>query len=137
MGKILALDVGDVWTGLALSDVLGLVARPYKTVKTNELEKYIRIILDEEPIETIVVGYPRTLRGTISKQTQKTQQVKEYLEQKFRAIPWVLWDERLTSKRAQMLKKKFTIKDKKHKSHSIAAAFILDSYLEYRRIHAQ
>lgn len=135
MGRIFALDIGDVWTGTALSDSLGLIARPYKTVKTAQLEEFLKQVLTEESIEAIVVGYPRTLRGTISEQTRKVLQVKEQLEQKFTMVRWVLWDERLTSKRAEQLKRKFT-KRAKYDSHSLAATFILDSYLEYRRIHS-
>ncbi len=134
MSKILALDVGDVWTGTALSDALALLARPYKTVKTVQLETFLKDLLDSEPIDSVVVGNPRTLRGTVSQQTVKAQQVKERLERKFDMVSWVLWDERLTSKRAQALKRS-TTKDERIDSHSIAAAFILDSYLEYRRFH--
>jgi len=47
----------------------------------------------------------------------------------------ILWDERLSSKRAASGTKKIMTKEEKVVSHSIAAAFILDSYLEYRRIH--
>jgi len=135
MGKILALDVGDVWTGMALSDSLGLIARPYKTVKTNDLEEELRILLEEEVIDTVIVGHPRTMKGAISEQTKKAQLVKEQLEQRFEMVSWILWDERLTSKRAQNLKKAKT-KQEKQESHAIAAAFILDSYLEYRRAHS-
>ncbi|TET06699.1 Holliday junction resolvase RuvX [Candidatus Dependentiae bacterium] len=135
MGRIFALDIGDVWTGTALSDSLGLIARPYKTVKTAQLEVFLKQVLTEESIEAIVVGYPRTLRGTISEQTKKVLQIKEQLEQKFTTVPWVLWDERLTSKRAEALKKKKFTKEAKYDSHSLAATFILDSYLEYRYIH--
>jgi putative Holliday junction resolvase len=135
MGRILALDVGDVWTGMAISDSLGLIARPYKTVKTTQLEAFLKQVLTDESIEAIVVGYPRTLRGTISEQTKKVLQVKEQLEQKFTTVRWALWDERLTSKRAEHLKKNFT-REAKYDSHSLAATFILDSYLEYLRVHS-
>lgn len=137
MGKILALDLGDVWTGTAISDTLGVVARPYKTVKTAKLSEFLRKLLNEESIEVIVVGFPQTLRGTISEQTKKVLNIKEKLEQEFALVRWVLWDERLTSKRAQALKKKFATKEEKYSSHSIAAAFILDSYIEYRHIHTK
>jgi RNase H-fold protein (predicted Holliday junction resolvase) len=63
--------------------------------------------------------------------------LKKKLEQEFALVRWVLWDERLTSKRAQALKKKFVTKEEKYSSHSIAAAFILDSYIEYSHIHTK
>jgi len=128
--KMLALDVGDKWTGSAISDPLGILARPYKTVSTAELEIFLSETIGSENIKKIVVGYPKTMRGTESEQTKKIKEVKEKLEKIFDAVPWVLWDERLSSKRAASVKKAKT-KDDKKMSHSVAAAFILDSYLTF------
>ena len=128
--KILALDVGDVYTGTAMSDALGIIASPFKTILSKELESFIESIIEKEKIKTIVIGYPKTMKGTISDQTQKVINLKEYYEKRFPNVSWVLWDERLTSKRAEKFKKS---KDKsdKIKLHSIAAAIILDTYLEF------
>ena len=35
--KILALDIGDRWTGIAISDPLGILPRPYDTSKKRLL----------------------------------------------------------------------------------------------------
>jgi len=135
MGKILALDVGDVWTGTAISDELGLLARPYQTVKTVNLEKFLEDTLKKELIELIVIGNPRTMRGTMSEQTKKVHVLKDSLKKKFDKVSLILWDERLSSKRAASGTKKIMTKEEKVDSHSVAAAFILDSYLEFRRVH--
>ena len=37
--KILCLDLGDQWTGMAISDALGMFARPYQTVESAKLDK--------------------------------------------------------------------------------------------------
>lgn len=132
--KILALDVGDRWTGTALSDALCMFAQPYQTIETTRLTVFIQEIINKEPIKTIVIGYPRTLRGTESEQTKKVKLIAEELKQSFPSIEWILWDERLTSKQAEKLKKTKT-KEEKIISHSIAAAFILTGYLDY--IHFQ
>ncbi len=129
--KVLALDIGDVWTGTALSDALGMFAKPLKTISSNDLESFLTGILDKEKISTIVVGMPVTMKGTQSEQTKKIIAQKEALEQEFRMVTWVLWDERLTSKRASSHKKNNS-KDDKVASHSIAAAYILESYLTYK-----
>ena len=131
--KILALDVGDQWIGTALSDAIGLLAKPYKTVKPKDLHQFLTDLFTQEAISTIVIGYPITMRATESNQTQSTVKTKEELEKTFPTITWILWDERLSSKRAQTLKKAVT-KEEKIKSHSIAAAFILESYLTYLHI---
>ena len=140
MKKNLALDLGDVWTGIAISDILGIIARPYKTVSTNNIVSVLEQILKEEQIGTIVIGYPKTMKGFESAQTKKVIAEKEILEKKLTAIgatpQWVLWDERLSSKRATAAKieqgKKQKTKEDKLQSHAIAAAFILDSYLQSR-----
>lgn len=129
MGKILALDLGDQWVGLALSDLTKMFARPYKTVPAQELEEQLISILQQESIDTIVVGYPRTMRGTESEQTRKVKATYTLLTERFSSYQFVLWDERLSSKRVQ--KKGRETKEEKLKSHAIAAAFILDSYLTF------
>lgn len=130
--KILALDIGDQWVGSALSDSIGLLAKPYKTIQAATLEQFLVDSFKAEPIDTVVIGYPITMRATKSMQTEAIIKKKEELEKKFPQINWVLWDERLSSKRAQSLKKAIT-KEEKIKAHSYAAAFILESYLEYQK----
>lgn len=132
--KILALDVGDKHTGTAISDALGFFAKPYKTVDSALLQEFIKNILQTEEINTIVIGWPKTMRGTISDQTKKVETTKKELEIVFPTITWILWDERLTSKQAARIKKVQTKEDKLH-AHSIAAALILSSYLEFAKIH--
>jgi putative pre-16S rRNA nuclease len=80
---ILALDIGDVWTGSAISDPLGITATPYQTVKTIQLEDFLHKTIAKEKLEHIVVGYPKTLKGTESDQTKKIVAHKELLEKKF------------------------------------------------------
>jgi putative holliday junction resolvase len=131
--KIIALDLGDVHTGVAMSDPDRIIAKPYKTISTEILNDFIEEIIKKEAINTIILGYPKTMMGKISAQTQKIIDTKTQLEKKFPEITWVLWDERLTSKNADKFKKG---KDKEDKIrlHSIAAALILESYLEFLRI---
>jgi len=128
--KIAALDIGDKWTGVAISDSLGITARPYTTVETTHLFDLITTLYTKESVNKVVVGYPKTMKGTISNQTKKVEQKKEELAAKFPTIEWILWDERLSSKRADSLHKG-TSKEAKLKSHAIAAAFILQTYLSY------
>lgn len=128
--KVAAFDLGDVWTGIALSDALGIIAKPYDTIKTMYLMSYLHSFFEKESVTTVVIGYPKTMRGTESEQTKKIVEYKEKLEKDFPQIQWILWDERLSSKRAATMKQART-KEEKQKSHAIAAAFILESYLNY------
>lgn len=134
--KILALDIGDRWIGVAISDPLGILPRPYDTFKSSELVAQLQKTIDKERVTTIVVGLPTTLRGTESEQTKKVRETVEELKLHFPQISWQFWDERLTSKQAAGIKSTKT-KEAKLKSHAIAAAIFLSTYLEYKRIHSE
>ncbi len=132
--KILALDIGDRWTGVAISDPLGILPRPYDTFKTSELYTALEKTIQKERIVTIVVGLPTTMRGTESDQTKKIIAIAQDLKNHFPDIEWKMWDERLTSKQAAQMKSTKT-KEDKLKSHAIAAAIFLSTYLEYKRFN--
>jgi putative Holliday junction resolvase len=134
MAKLLGLDLGDQWVGVAISDALQIVARPYATVSVKDLPNFLLKTLESEPITTVIVGYPTTLSGTISQQTEKVLKQVEQLKQQFSSITWILWDERLSTQRAELGQKLLTKKEKL-KAQAKAAAFILDSYLTYQLHH--
>lgn len=127
--KIAALDLGDRWIGVALSDPLRILARPFKTIERSQLTSFLHECIDQESIRTIVVGYPITLRGRESQQTKQVVADVDMLKNEFPTIEWVLWDERLTSKQAAQLSKK---KQDKQTEHAMAAALILQTYLTSR-----
>ena len=129
MKKILALDPGDQHIGTALSDELQMLAEPYKTVKPFELNQFLTNLIASEDISIIVIGYPKTMRGTISPQTQKSIDLKDELSLLFPEIEFILWDERLTSKSASHIKKAKNKIDRLYQ-HSIAAAIILQTFLD-------
>lgn len=128
--KIMALDLGDAWVGVALTDPLRFFAKPYTTIPALELEEKLQNIFTKEKISIVVVGYPKTMQGTESNQTKLVVATKEKLEQLFPHVTWVLWDERLSSKQARSLKNPKN-KTEKLEQHAIAAAIILESYLPY------
>lgn len=128
--KIFALDVGDVWTGTAISDALGMFARPYKTIETKDIQVFLTHLLQDEPVSKMIVGHPTTLRGTKSHQTEKIEKLAKELEALFPAVEWIFWDESFSSQQAHELKPAKNKEDKRQ-SHSIAAAYILSSYLNH------
>ncbi|HVW99860.1 MAG TPA: Holliday junction resolvase RuvX [Candidatus Babeliaceae bacterium] len=136
MAKIAALDLGDQWTGIALSDSSKLLAKPYTTTSTDQLYQTLDTLFAQEDIDTVILGYPKTMRGTISDQTRKIIAMKEDLEKHYTTKSWILWDERLSSKRAESMSKLKT-KEDKIKLHARAAAFILDSYLTFLIYHKE
>jgi putative holliday junction resolvase len=130
--RIIALDLGDVHTGIAVADELGLCATPHTSIKTCNLNAWLDELFKQEPIKTVVIGYPQTLKGTQSSQTKKVLALKDDLAKTYPNINWTLWDERFTSQEAQRLVRK-KIKKDKHYEHSVAAALILQTYLESQR----
>lgn len=132
-GKIAALDLGDQWVGIALSDITRTLAKPFTTVTFHEYLPAIKKFIEEQKPAAIVIGYPKTMRGTESDQTKKVVGLFQELQEQFPETQFVLWDERLSSKRAQTASPART-KEEKLKSHAIAAAFILDSYLQYLKM---
>lgn len=134
MSKILALDLGDAWVGIALTDRDCIFARPHSTVAASDLKAFLIKILSEEQIRKIIIGHPRTMKGGHSAQTDKVVAQKDQLEQEFPDQEFILWDERLSSKRAEALASNVPSREEKMKTHARAAAFILDSYITFLQV---
>ena len=132
--RILSIDYGDVRIGLAMSDIMQIIAKPYKTIdnKSNEhvIESLDRII-NEKNIEKIIVGLPLTLKNTFSNQTKKVEEFVLILKKKIN-IPVLTYDERLTSIEAKrsLVNQGIKIKDKKGFVDMTAAAIFLQGYLD-------
>lgn len=137
--QILALDIGDQWTGIAISDTLKMFAKPLETVETSILLERLKKLIDVYHVQTVIIGNPITLRGTESEQTKKVHGMKHKLEQALPDIHLVLWDERLSSKQAATLQRKKSKKAKHEalKEHAIAAAIFLQTYLDYQSYKSQ
>jgi putative Holliday junction resolvase len=63
MGRILAIDYGRKRTGIAVTDTLQLIANGLDTVKTHELESFLKQYFQEEPVERVVIGYPKQMNN--------------------------------------------------------------------------
>lgn len=128
--RIASIDLGDRHIGIALSDATRLIASPFITITPEKLDSFLIEFIRKQSVTIILVGHPKTLRGTKSEQTLKVEKEFERLKNLFKDIQWQLIDERLSSKHANNLKKATTIEEK-IKSHAIVAAMLLDSYLQF------
>ena len=134
MKRILGLDHGERRIGLALSDPLQIIAKPFKTIDVkliDNLYDLINDIIDEYNIEIIVVGLPITLKNEDSIQTNKVLKFVELLKENVK-IKIELYDERLTS---QIAKKSLIMQGvktghNKEDIDKIAAAVFLQNYLD-------
>ncbi len=132
--RICALDPGDVWVGVALADPLGITCRPLTTVSLDELSSYLTTAIPEHEIGTIVVGLPITSGGKESEQTKKAIALKNELAASHPEVTWLAWDERFTSQLAAKQTGKTRDKEAKLRRHAVAAAFILQNYLDNRAL---
>lgn len=134
MGRILAIDYGKRRTGLAVTDMLRITANPLLTIDTCQLLAWLEDYTRREPVDTIVVGYPRQMNG----QDSETVPAIRAMEQQLRArLPHILveeYDERFTSVMAHQamiaggMKKK--ARQDKANVDKLAACIILEGYLE-------
>ncbi len=137
--RAMALDVGDVRIGVALSDPLYITAQGLKTihrvsmrVDTNEIMEIIR----EYEVETIVIGLPVALNGEDTIQTQKVREFRTKLENKTRSwgfkVKFDFFDERFTTVIAEdvLIEASVSRKNRKLVVDKMAATIILQSWLD-------
>ena len=132
--RILSVDYGDSRIGLAISDVMKIIAKPYKTIKNlseKEVLNSIKQIVEEKNVEKIIVGLPITLKNTYSEQTKKVQKFVSFLDEEIK-VPVLTYDERLTSIEAKrsLSKQGIKLKNKKGFVDMTAAAIFLQGYLD-------
>jgi len=139
MARILALDYGSVRVGVALSDPLGLTAQARETLvpksKSELMQKLFDLIRQNE-VEAIVLGLPLNMDGSRGFKAREAEALAEILSDRF-SLSVHLWDERLTTRQAQntMRETNTRIKGHKPKIDSLAAVFLLQSYLDCQRAH--
>lgn len=106
MARLMALDVGEVRIGVAVSDATGFLASPYTTLHISRDEaqtwQAIQRLIAETDVEGLVVGLPISLDGEIHAQGKRVQAFTERLKQHV-SIPIALWDERLSTVEAERL----------------------------------
>ena len=106
MTRLIALDVGEVRIGVAVSDSTGFLASPYTTlhVSRDEAQTWASIarLIDETGAEGLVIGLPISLDGQLHAQGQRVLAFAERLKEHVR-VPVTFWDERLSTVEAQRL----------------------------------
>ena len=134
MGRVVAIDHGKKRCGLACTDELKIIASPLDTVSPVNLISYLKLYVQKENVETIVLGYPRNLDTTDTHITQDVRDLFGKLEKELSEVEIVLHDERFTSKMAMasLIQTGASKKLRKNKSllDETSAVIILQSYLE-------
>ena len=133
--KILGIDYGESRTGFAITDGLNITVQGLETVYNNGSDKIILKKIDEllekYEIDTIVIGMPYNMDGTISKRAEITEKFIHKLKCRYNKIKIEFIDERLTTVAAHKTMNFLNIN--KHKKRdlvdTIAAVYILATYL--------
>jgi len=135
--RYLGLDIGDRRIGVAMSDPSGILASPLTIIERNDdreaVEAIIRIAKESE-VGGVIIGLPRSLNGSLGTQAQKVTGFTDKLRAAL-SIPVDFRDERLSTVSARRgMKETMSKKARREtKDDAIAAAIILQNYLEERR----
>lgn len=132
--KIMGIDFGLKRIGIALSDIMGFLASPYTTLYRTTMDEdlnFIKKIIDENKVETVVFGLPLEMSGNSGEIVNFTKDFAERLKT-LTGVKIVFVDERLSSIEAEE-QLKLTIKDWKKRKlllDQVSASIILQSYLD-------
>lgn len=137
--RILCLDVGDKKIGVAVSDPFGKTALPLETLPRRTFKKdceAISKITKEYEAEKIVIGLPLDLENREGSQAKKVrffeEGLRKFLKENHFATVVEVWDESFSSAEAEAMMLEADVSRKKRKKaiDKLAAALILQSYLD-------
>ena len=134
--KLLSIDYGEKFTGLAKFHIgRDPFPHPYgRLVETNQpsLFHLLRKVVEEEEIDTIILGVPTLLDGQETTMTKKVRQFGCALTEYFHPIPVHLQDETLSTFEAKERMKnspRYNFKICLEEVDALAATIILEDFL--------
>lgn len=135
--KILAIDLGESRTGLAMSDIYEVLASPLCVLaeKNREvLANQIKKICKDKGISKIILGLPKNMDGSEGKSAQIAKDFGKMLEERTQ-LPVILQDERMTTITAHTYLNEINLHGKKRKEivDAVAASVVLQNYLDGQR----
>lgn len=132
--KILSIDLGEVRTGIAVSDFNQILASPFCVIKEKEksklIEKIFKICKDEK-IGKVIVGLPKNMDGSEGESAKKAKKFAEDFNRTTK-LPVIMIDERKTTALANNFLNEVNVFGAKRKNvvDSVAATIILQDYLD-------
>lgn len=133
--RILGIDYGEARVGIAITDQLNITVQGLETIQRNGSDKVILRRLDEifekYKVDTIVVGMPLNMNGTMSERAKITEQFVHKLKCKYNKMEIYTIDERLTTVEAHKTMNFLEVSKNKKKNivDTISAVYILETYL--------
>ncbi len=137
IGRVAAIDFGKARVGVAVSDELGAMAHPRPALDGKNRRALLNALVslaEEEGIERFVVGYPLSMSGESGVAARRVARFCQQLAQATR-VAVELVDERLTSVQAEreLVASGTKKRDRQGKIDGVAAAIILQTWLDRRR----
>ena len=134
-GRLIGLDLGSKRIGVSICDEKQLIATPFKTLNrttAKELINELKIIIEENNIQGIIIGNPLNMDGSSGSSAQSVKDTSENIEKSIN-LPICLWDERLSTVGAFNLSSELDVNVSKRekKIDENAAAFILQGAIDY------
>ncbi len=135
--KIMAIDYGDVRTGVAVCDRTEFLASPVGVIEEKSIAKAIEKIAHatkEFDVGMVVIGLPKNMDGTEGARAKKCRKIADMLST-ILSIPVTVWDERQTTITAANILSENNTYKKKRKDiiDAVSACVILENYLAYRK----
>ncbi len=132
--RIIALDIGDKYIGIAVSDPLGVTAQGYRTYKKATREddlRFFNVVFTQFNTRIVVAGLPKNLNGELTAQARKTMNYCQFLKKRLDLTVYYI-DERFSTEEAKKVLRASEVKGKDHKKYvdTLAAQLILQVYLE-------
>ena len=133
--RLIGLDLGSKNIGVSICDEKQSIATPFKTIvkkSAMELIEELKLIIKENDIKGIIIGYPINMDGTTGPSSQSVRDITNNFSKNI-DIPICLWDERLSTVGAFNLSGQLDINVSKRVKNidQNAAAFILQGALDF------
>lgn len=133
--RMLGIDYGEARVGIAITDALNITVQGLETIQRKASDKVVlrRLdeILQEYEVDTMVVGMPLNMNGTMSERAKITEAFIHKLKCKYNKMKIETIDERLTTVEAHKTMNFLDINKNKKKNivDTISAEYILETYL--------
>lgn len=134
MARVFGIDYGLKKTGLAATDSLQIIASGIETIDSKDVIEYVKKYMQEQEVETIVIGEPKHKDGNPTFLTPKVHELAQKLQQLYPNVKVVLQDEMYSSLQAKHIIQNYGYKKQEQKNRKlvdkIAAALIIEEYMK-------
>ncbi len=138
LGRLIAVDWGDLRIGLALSDHAQILASPLETLvrragKRFPMPRFLELVAEHRPVG-VVVGLPLTGEGLETESALAAREMADSIAHRT-GLPIEMWDERMSTARAlaAIREQGGRTRGRRQDVDALAAAVFLQHFMEARR----